>query len=330
MLNFSLIIPISNSPIDVERQMLSIINYKYYPNEVIIIDTSKNRIKYNFQKYSIKLNLKLFHLPGAYPGTARNFAVKQSTNPIVAFTDMNTLNGKFWSKKVYESLVKNNFDFLMGKRIFNAETYFQKIIRINSSGRKIVKTISGSILKKKIFNIIEFPDTRSGEDLYFIDRLTNIKYVKIGECSDLASQKYHGLPKNLKSAIKKWFLYNLFASKLNVKKTQESSYAIFFFIFFFTIFVNWNNFVANWNENNFWFIPHITKVYLLSSFFLYFLFRGIFTIITSRERLKFIIINYPIIFLVTFLLDLSKSPGLVFGQLARILNFFKIKNVKKK
>ena len=326
---FTLIIPINNNIPSVSRQIKSILNYKYFTNEIVIVDVTKNGIKFDFKEYSNILNIKVIPLPCAHPGTARNAGVKNSSNDIIAFTDLNTINSKFWTKKAIKFFTQNNLDILLGKRIDVINTYFQRLLRVNSTGRRFYVTLSGSILKKNIFQHIKFVDTRSGEDIYFIENIKKMKEKKIGISPNSLRQKYYGLPNNIILAVRKWFYYNLYASRLSIVHNQKNAYSIFLFFLFFTIFLSWNSIAANWDNNNILFVPHITKIYLLLVFISYLFIRGFWTLKASGEKLKFIIFNYPLILLLSFVLDLSKAPGLVIGQFYRVINFLK-KNDKLK
>ena len=88
-----------------------------------------------------------------------------------------------------------------------------------------------------------------------------------------------------------------------------------FFIALFSVYF-WNFYVADWEVDSLYFIPHITKIYVVSILIASFLYRGIF--LPRRVGITNNILfpkNWMIIGFIGLSLDLIKTPGILLGIL---------------
>ena len=89
-----------------------------------------------------------------------------------------------------------------------------------------------------------------------------------------------------------------------------------FIFFFFYAATQWNEVIAKWADDSFLYIPHITKIYVLSIVFAAFVFRAIYKPfiggLSNKEIFPFNWIGFGVI---GFILDLTKIPGYFFGAL---------------
>ena len=91
----SLIIPALSKNSFVEDLIINVLNWSMFPNEIIIINSSKNNylIKKDLLEKLKKNNifLKIINKKNLYPGAARNFGIKYSSSQFILFLDINTL-----------------------------------------------------------------------------------------------------------------------------------------------------------------------------------------------------------------------------------------------
>lgn len=94
MTNFSVVIPLYNKSLHIERALYSLINQKYKNFEVIIVndgstDNSKDIVEAFIEKLdsSIKSKFKLFNKNNSGVSSTRNYGVKHSSYDYIAFLD---------------------------------------------------------------------------------------------------------------------------------------------------------------------------------------------------------------------------------------------------
>jgi hypothetical protein len=86
--------------------------------------------------------------------------------------------------------------------------------------------------------------------------------------------KYYGLQDGLWSAIKKYYKFAMATAQTEVLKGQKKLYMSALLILLTILTYKWNILVAGWDKNSVVFIPHITKIYLVSLVVLYVVFKG--------------------------------------------------------
>jgi len=99
---------------------------------------------------------------------------------------------------------------------------------------------------------------------------------------------------------------------------------VIFVTFFLYIASQWNEVIANWADESFLYIPHITKTYILTLIFANFFFRAIYKPISGGLSLKNIFpFNWLFFGIAGFILDLAKLPGYIFGAIYALFRPFK-------
>ena len=317
--NITIIIPARSSNFFIDDFLKNILLWSIFPNEIIIINTSNK--KYNLDNFLLKkikkrkINLKIINKRNLYPGAARNIGILNSKSDYIAFLDMNTLPyNNNWLEVNYDYLKKKNLDGVTGKTIYLANNNVEKIIRASTYGKAALKTIPGSIFKKKVvLKVGKFnSSSRAGEDTDWLKRL-NFHNFKIENSQNPLF--YKGLYNtNFITIVKKWFRNYYLSSELPHLNSQKNFYYLCIFILFFLFVFNWNysslclysTLCAN--DKNDVYIPHITKIFLAVSFLLYSIFRGIIIPIKKKIQIKYLF-PYRFIFitLFSFILDLVKS-----------------------
>jgi glycosyltransferase involved in cell wall biosynthesis len=117
----------------------------------------------------------------------------------------------------------------------------------------------------------------------------------------------------------------LTSSKFIKFRTSASKILAAFFTLFLLYFSSqWNEVMADWVDESFLYIPHITKFYILTLAFLGIIYRGIYVPIRGGIFLRTIFPFNWIIFGITgFLLDLAKAPGYFVGAGIALLKTFR-------
>ena len=88
--------------------------------------------------------------------------------------------------------------------------------------------------------------------------------------------------------------------------------SLIFILFTYGIY-KWNASVASWVEDSIFYIPHITKIYLLIILICSFVFRGLIRPINRKEKIKFLIpFNWLGIGFIGLTIDLIKIPFYIF------------------
>ncbi len=331
MKKISLIIPAKTKNFFVEDILINVMLWSLKPNEILIINTSINKIKIsnkiNKQIKQNKIKLKIINKKNFFPGAARNVGINLTRNYYIVFMDMNTLPyDKDWLKINFNYLVKKKLDGICGQTFYLAENYSQKIIRASSYGKVFLRTIPGSIFLKKTVDKVGFFNfkTRAGEDTEWLKKLDSYKLRVENAPIPLY---YKGLYNfSFLSIIKKWFRNYLYSSSLPHLSNQKFFYTFLCFFTLLIIILNWNYSNDLTAEGEVFFIPHITKIYLITSALLYVLIRGILFPITKKINIKFLFpINFIVITFFSFILDFVKTITFVLSFFSRFLKLQKDK-----
>ena len=147
-------------------------------------------------------------------------------------------------------------------------------------------TVPGTLIEKSLLNEIGFfiPNTRCGEDSEWIYRSIsfqrNIKQVSV---TPLIYKGLKGM--NFFQLCKKWYLY--YASGYLIPKLiiQRYIYIVCVIIFSVLIALSWNDKVASWDQNSFFYMPHISKIIVFLIIISYLIFRLL--ILPARKKVKF-------------------------------------------
>mgnify|MGYP001282934927 CR=1 FL=1 len=181
-----IILPNYNSEKYIRQTIKSIINQEYKNWKLLIIDDCSNdktkKILKNFSKHK---KIKIFWLKknrGA--GYSRNYALKKSNAPFVAFIDSDDLWKKNKLKNQLNFMKKNNFTFTYT----NYETFGKKRKKINNPSKlnyyefiknTSIPTSTMMIKREKIKNT-RFTNTKICEDYYFKCKI--LKKIKFAYC----------------------------------------------------------------------------------------------------------------------------------------------------
>jgi len=270
------VIPIQNNEKYLLKIFQGIENQSLMPREFVIVDSSSNNKISNFiNGWNGAISMKYIKIDSVNPGNARNIGVDMAKGEWIAFLDSSTVPEHDWLKRCVEIAIDKKADFVGGLTLFEADTYFKKLLRATSYGCRPYGTLPGSIIKKEMFKKSGgfIPNIRSSEDVEWTERIKSMRF-KMATVKDPVI-KYYGLPGNLWSAIKKYYRFALAGAQTEVFKGHKNLYMSALLILLTILIIKWNEFATGWDENSILYIPHISKIYLASLVVIYVVFKGL-------------------------------------------------------
>lgn len=318
----SIIIPSYKSEKYLDNLLISIKNQTIQPSEVIIIDSKSNLIEINKIVKPYKgFNIIIKQIDStSFPGNKRNLGAKISNGEILAFLDLKTLPKKHWLENGVNLLFKNNCRVVFGSTKFKYSTYLQKLINHSTFGNSIHETTPGTLIYKETFLSIGYflENVRAGDDLEWRERIKANKVKNI--FLDKEELNYFDDNKNIFSFLKKIFVYSLHSSFVSVQTNIKYFYLILLLFFSMIIVPKWNYIIPDW-QNNFFYIPNITKIYVLFLLFIYILYCSVnFFFKLSNNRFKnnlfsdlFTYIILIIVFCTAYFWNRTIADGIDYG-----------------
>ena len=234
-IKIDIILPNFNSSDFIKETIKSIIDQTFKNWKLIIVDDcSDKKTKTILKKFSKNKKIKIFWLKknkGA--GYCRNYAIKKSKSPYLAFIDSDDI----WKKDKLETQLRfmenNNYLFTYT----NYETFGKKIRFITPAKEYDFKKFindtsictSTMIVKRNILKNIEFTNSEICEDYFF-----KCKILKIcnAYCLDDFLTKYRIRKNSLQSSSLKNFYW---IWKINKEYNKFNFFKNFFSLFFISI-----------------------------------------------------------------------------------------------
>ena len=334
MQSVSLIIPFYNEYDELNKILNAIPNWSLFPSEIIIVNTATlnkkevvNDYKSVFDDIGIEFHL-IEHI-GAYPGRARNLGINFSNCELIAFLDAKTFPQNEWLENGVNQINDSNISVSYGQTIYEANSLLEKNVRSCTFGVNPLRTLPGSIIKKKIFQHVGLfiEHVRAGEDGDWFSRM-NIHRQKFNYNSKLIN--YSGLIGiNIRTLLGKWYRNYLSSTQLPHLKAHKDIYFYFFGFCLLLLAFNWNNLsydpdISGWNTNSIFYIPNVTKTIFAVLILIYFFTRSI--ILPLRKGVKFsslLPFNFMFIFFLSVALDSIKITAFLIGRFQNIVNLFK-------
>ena len=197
-----IILPNYNSSKFIKETIKSILRQTYKHWKLIIVDDfSDNKTREILKQISNK-KIKIFNLNKNYgAGYCRNFAIKKSSSPYLAFIDSDDVWKKNKLKNQINFMEKNNFLFTYT----NYETFGDKIKKIINPKKlnffNFIKNTSIAtstmMVKRELVGNIRFTNTEICEDYFFKCRL--LKKTKYAYCLNQYLTKYRIRKNSLQS-----------------------------------------------------------------------------------------------------------------------------------
>jgi glycosyltransferase involved in cell wall biosynthesis len=111
-------------------------------------------------------------------------------------------------------------------------------------------------------------------------------------------------------------ILNRIFAKQSSKPFLQNAYKISFFILISFGVYNWNSSLAGWVEESVWYIPHVTKIFIIFLCLASFAYRGLYFPIKNNIAFDFLFpINWICVGLLGLILDIVKAPGYLIGAL---------------
>jgi cellulose synthase/poly-beta-1,6-N-acetylglucosamine synthase-like glycosyltransferase len=311
--SISVIIPSNHALDDLLKIVTALCNQAVKPTEIIIIDSftgggiCPDDISNLCSIHSIRLIYE--HRKLSFPGQARNVGVGLAKSEFVAFIDVQTIPRKSWLKSTLEVLIKENVAGIFGSTSFEAETWFERLVRDAFFGVLPRKTLPGSIFKREVFDATGhfISWVRAGEDTEWMLRLELMKIPMASMSIELVD--YEGLKGiSLNSILRKWHRNYSASHKLPHLFPQK----IFLWIILYPLIIfvgfNWNYLIANWRMDSPFYIGHITKIAAILPPLAYVFTRGVLLPLKRGVRISGLFpIRFILIAAVCFMADGVKA-----------------------
>jgi glycosyltransferase involved in cell wall biosynthesis len=265
MESISIIIPTFHFASTTHKTIKACLSQTILPSELVIIDSSEdNSISDLIQHIETDIPIIYRRVSQMFPGEARNLGANISNSPFLAFLDSKTIPVKDWLETNLNEMKKSNADVIFGNTQYLAETPFQKNLLACSFGSKPVESTPGSLISREnFFKSGSFQEgVRTGDDMAWRDTIKNSS-MTFGLPPE-ATLSYNELPKDFFPTLKRFFIYQLHGSRVNIQNTPKNIMLSFFLIFLTILVPKWNA-IVGW-ESSILYVPNITKIYILSLF----------------------------------------------------------------
>ena len=199
-----IILPNYNSHEFILETINSVICQSYFNWKLTIVDDNSNKkTKDILKKFSKNKKIKIFWLnKNRGAGFCRNYAIKKTRSPYIAFIDSDDIWKKNKLKVQIHFMIKNNYSF----SYTNYETFGEKKKLItppssfsySSFIRNTSIATSTMIVKRNVLKNIKFSKTKICEDYYFKCKI--LKKVKHAFCLNKYLTKYRIRKNSLQSS----------------------------------------------------------------------------------------------------------------------------------
>jgi len=263
MKNISVIIPTYHFVDSAKRVIQAALNQTLRPSELIIIDSSSdNSIQDLVSGFEGNIPIVYCKVDQAFPGEARNKGAALASQNWLAFLDSKTVPVSNWLESNFEALDENKADVIFGTTKYLASSSFQKCLLACVYGLKAIETTPGTVIQKSHFHKIGgFREgVRTGDDMEWREKIKRSTLANIS--SKRTSLTYDELPDQLLPTLKRFFIYQLHTSRVDIQNTSKSIMFSFFLILTTILIPKWNS-IVGWEDSMFYF-PNITKLYISS------------------------------------------------------------------
>lgn len=264
-LNFSIIIPVYNRPIEVEELLNSLTKQSYNkPFEIIIVEDGSNQTcQHIVENYKSALNVHYFFKLNSGAGASRNFGMSKAEGNYFLIFDSDCIIPKHYLDEVEHTLTKNFTDAFGGPDLAHKNfSNFQKAVsfsmtsfvttggirgRNKSVGKFQPRSFNMGISKAAFEKTGGFNQMKTGEDIDLTFRLW-----QSGFSTQFIAKAYvyHKRRANSSQFIKQTFSFGKARPFLNRKYPQTSSitywfptlFTVFFAVAVFTLFFGFKYF----------------------------------------------------------------------------------------
>lgn len=187
MERISIIVPIYKVEKFLDNCIDSIVNQTYKNLEIILVDDgSPDNCPFICEKWAKKDNrIKVIHKKNGGVASARNIGLKNVSGKYISFIDPDDFVNNLYIEKLYNNLIDNDADIsivsyqkINGTDIYNTKKRnneenvkvlnSEEAISIMSSYSKFGVELWNKLFKRELFEKIEFPNVKIGEDWFII------------------------------------------------------------------------------------------------------------------------------------------------------------------
>ena len=179
----SLIIPVKNEASSIGKLLDSVFLQSRIPDEIVITDAGSNDTTRDIveARKAGPVTIRLIKAGSAYPGTARNIAIKNATSPLIAMTDAGMCLDSIWLEDLERKFTEYpDTDVVYGVFEPVTDTFLKECVAVNIfPGLKNVDgefmrsaSVASCMMKRSVWEAVGgFPDLRTAEDKIFMDRI---------------------------------------------------------------------------------------------------------------------------------------------------------------
>ncbi len=128
-MKYSIIMPVKNEESNVKEAVQILFDQTLKPDEVVVVEAGSrdNTLKILQELQRANPALKVIHLDSAFPGKARNVAIKAANNETILMIDAGMYAENDWAEKLTREIEKYpDTDVVFGSTSFIANTFFEK------------------------------------------------------------------------------------------------------------------------------------------------------------------------------------------------------------
>ena len=267
-----------------------------YLNQIICVvsgvNTTEKKNKLSNLQEIVKIKIDIISLEKiVMPGEARNIGILKSQFEYISFLDSHTIPNENWLSNSIKIIEEKKLRGIIGRTKYIALNQFEKCFISATYGFKPLFSIPGTLIEKKLVREIGFfiPNNRSGEDVEWINRSKlfnpNLKQIEV------IPLNYIGLKgKNFLMLCKKWYLFYTSTHLVPKFYIQRFCYLLFLVVSLIFLALSWNDDIANWNENSFLYVPHISKIVISTIILTYLIYRLV--ILPINKKVKIFTFNF--------------------------------------
>lgn len=304
-IKFDIIIPYFNEEKIIYRTLNQLNNLIIKPNKIIFINSKSNDKSSNLLNEYIAqkklINWENHDTDLRTPSEAKNFGIRKSNAEWCAFMDFDLYFDKYWTKNQLDKINTNNeYNIIFGVVNILPSKYFDKLVIAQTYGiNSMSPVIPSSFIKREFFYANGFfMPYRSHYDRVFINSVLKNKNKYVINDKVKISYFNTAYANNIFELIVKVINYSI--QIIYFPKTFFPYLYFLFSIFYLSLFF-------------------IDFSYFIFITLFYFLIRGIIIPIKKNNQVKtFIFKNFIPLFLVGFLIDISKSLGFIIGAYGKI------------
>lgn len=264
-LEVTVVIPVYNDGDLLKSVVTALESQTRSPKQIVVVDSSTDHESSTAARNSLaSKNISCVYrkTERAYAGKSMNLGASLATEKLIGFLDTKTIPDPNWISQAIKYFCERNYDIVFGLTKFEASTNFQRLLKAASYGNRTHESVPGTIIFASSFHRIAgfLENRRAGYDTEWKNRAKNSLNW---HTSKFVTTNYEGFPLSLSGTIRKYVWYSLESAMIEAHTEIKQLYVVIVIFLTALIVPQWNRIVAGWDENHLFFLPEVTKVYLL-------------------------------------------------------------------